>query len=77
MQKQDVKFSEVISLLHSLHLFTSELRDEFPSFELKAEAIATDAKYADTTCRKRKGSVLLSLPFRVLHLMLCSLVGKS
>ena len=60
VQKQDVNLSVVVSLLQSLHLFTSELRDEFSGFELKAKAIATDANYADTTCRKRKRSILIT-----------------
>ena len=60
VQKQDVNLSVVISLLHSLHHLMSELRDEFSSFDLKAKAIATDANYADTTCRKRKRSVLIT-----------------
>ena len=60
VQRQYVYLSVVISLLHSLHLFSSKLRDEFSSFELKAKAIATDANYAcRSTCRKRKRSVLI------------------
>jgi hypothetical protein len=77
VHKQDVNLSVVVSLLQSLHLFTSELRDEFSGFELKAKAIATDANYADTTCRKRKRSIRITRFERAARLTLFSLVGTS
>lgn len=62
VQKQDVDLSVVISLLQSLQLFTTELRDKFIDFEAKAKHIAKQADYADTTSssRKRKRSIRIT-----------------